>query len=266
MTTKKPRKTKATSVVEQTTSAPIVDTPVVINTEPKRTNVLILLDKSGSMAGDWSTTMAHLKEQIEMSKNQCVPGHEVYISVWMFNERVSQLSPFISAKEFAMGSIYAQRPDGGTALYDGMTQAISFLRSRMAMFTNPQDAALMITITDGEENSSWNKDPGPIKENIQGLEATGRYTFTFIGTEDAFSINQKFGINMGNTVVYKGAAFSGGTTTVGLSNYYASRTLGATQSAGFYGDQNLVQKAPDLLKTNFSFSIPPGTPDSSKTS
>ena len=167
MTTKKPRiKRKVeetTNTVEQTLTVPIVDTPVIVNPEPKRTNVLILLDKSGSMAPDWTTTMAHLKEQIEMSKNQCVPGHEVYISVWMFNERVSQLAPFTSAREFAMGSIYAQRPDGGTALYDGMTQAISFLRSRMAMFNNPQDAALMITITDGEENSSWNKDPGPIK-------------------------------------------------------------------------------------------------------
>lgn len=221
----------------------IVDQPVLI--QPKKTYIQIVLDKSGSMQREWGTTIAALREQIVSAKEQRNQSHEVYLSLILFNERV-HIEPWTRAEDFDLGKLYTFIPEGGTALYDAMNNGISNLEHKMRE-PGEDIAALMITITDGEENSSrWVKDPTYLKSKIETHEGTGKWTFTYIGTENAFQVTQKFGINIGNTMVYSDAKTVGVTTTQGLGGYFNLRAAGLTASTSFYGGDQINK--PDMKK------------------
>ncbi len=73
-------------------------------------------------------------------------------------------------------------PDGMTSLYDAIGSSIQFLKSRLRNnLENEHTDVAMLILTDGFENSSKIFNSQEVKQLINVLELTGKWTFLFLG-------------------------------------------------------------------------------------
>lgn len=68
-------------------------------------------------------------------------------------------------------------PDGNTALLDGIGLTIRSIEARM----KEADTAIVVVLTDGEENCSEEFEEEELRRLVEAKRATGRWTFIFLG-------------------------------------------------------------------------------------
>ena len=148
--------------------------------------------------------------------------------------------------------------NGSTALYDAIAETIEGLEQA----DDTEEAAhLIIVVTDGQENCSQRfRGKGgavELKQMIERLKGTGRWTFAFLGSgQDLPELQKSLGAQVGN--VY-GAAGSRGPVGAAAFDMASQITRGATVSylssmaAGaeamsvdaFYGEDSLADPPED---------------------
>lgn len=160
------------------------------------TVVNFVLDKSGSMLAVKDATIAGFNEYITSLKND---GIKYRFSLTMFDTAVEKYwigVPVEFVKELDADSY---QPNGGTALYDAVCKSIDDLEKSIA--TN--DKVLMVIMTDGEENSSREYTQAQFKARVERLQATGRWSFVFMGAnQDAWGNAQQWGFYRGNVTIF----------------------------------------------------------------
>ena len=133
---------------------------------------------------------------------------------------------------------------GMTALYDAIAFCINKIRSRMDADDRENKAALIIIETDGYENASSdypsNKEGrAKLKKLIEELEATGRWTFTFLGA----GLDEKFasaiGMAAGNTITTRAGnlgdtVYAYSVQNAGLKDFMSDRKKGVLHKSDFY--------------------------------
>jgi len=133
-------------------------------------------------------------------------------------------------------------PRGGTALHDAIGIGISNLKSQLSKKEKESDSistALVVIMTDGEENSSREYNASSIKDIIGELEKGGAWTFSYMGAnQDAVLAASSYGIGAGNSINYsstsRGASVASSTLTKGIvsrakmsnASYSVSASLG----------------------------------------
>jgi len=131
---------------------------------------------------------------------------------------------------------------GMTALFDAIGYGINKVKKQYDADDREDKAVLVVVQTDGGENQSsdFEGEEGrlKIKKMIDELEATGNWTFTFLGENLDTSYAQDLGFKRGNIMaqaVKKGneARFYAFNTN-GLGDYLKSRKRGMTQTYQFY--------------------------------
>jgi hypothetical protein len=167
------------------------------------THYLFILDKSGSMATCWDETISALRTQflqIEKYSKENVE-HQVKASLIYFDNQPKHGFTDIDGKKLALSLSLTERPNGGTALMDAIGIGIHQLQQRM----KPQDDAIVIMLTDGEENASQLYTFQQIAEIMDKLRATEKWTFTLLGAEvDAFeSIGSKLNMQRNHVYMYE---------------------------------------------------------------
>lgn len=133
------------------------------------------------------------------------------------------------------------QPYGMTALHDAIGTTIARIQED-AWARDPDCAILMLTLTDGAENSSKKYNAPWIREQIEMLQKEGKWTFTFEGANiDATKVSSKLGIPMANTIQFTassaGIQAASDHRTVNTStflNTYQSGGQGALAGRGFY--------------------------------
>lgn len=86
-------------------------------------------------------------------------------------------------------------PGAMTPLYDAVCLTIRELERNV----QPEQPVLVVIMTDGMENSSKEYTEKNLHEMIKRLDATGHWTFTFMGAnQDSWAVATKFGIQAGN--------------------------------------------------------------------
>jgi hypothetical protein len=172
---------------------------------PKKTNILFVLDSSGSMAPVAESVISNFNEQLNALKTREADLGETTITVVVFGH---------DPKEAKGVAPSAGRPDIGTALSrsalafarplskdtyspSGMTpmyDAIGFGLDQITPLDGNEGniANLVVIFTDGHENNSMRYNQASIAELIKSLKATGRWTFRLMGAninlEDAKAI------------------------------------------------------------------------------
>lgn len=208
----------------------------------KRTYVAILLDDSSSMHGARQETISGFNEQLLSLKNMQGPDHEVFLSVIIFSDPnnirllrsqvpVSMVSPLELPEYTASGH--------STALLDAMNYTISHMVAYNDKICQEGNAALVLFITDGQNNSSVVvRDKKFISTRITELQGTGHWTFTYMGIGSAEEISGDYGIAVGNVAKFafgaEGAVQNFATNSVSLDSYSVMRSAGVTGSASFY--------------------------------
>lgn len=154
------------------------------------------------MATCWDETISALRTQFEQIQMHCKEHveHPVKASFIYFNNKPSHGFTNIDGKDVSMNLALTESPNGGTALMDAIGIGIHQLQLRM----KPQDDAIVIMLTDGEENASHLYTFQQIAEIMEKLRATEKWTFTLLGADvDAFeSIGSKLNMQRNQVFMY----------------------------------------------------------------
>ena len=158
------------------------------------TEIVFILDKSGSMSGMEHDTIGGYNSMLERQKKE---DGEAYISTVLFSgdsvvlhdrESVQNVRP-ITSREYQVG--------GSTALLDAIGQAIHHigLVHKYAREEDRPEKTLFIITTDGQENASRHYNYERVKHMIERQKAKFDWEFLFLGANiDAVAEAQKFGI------------------------------------------------------------------------
>lgn len=162
--------------------------------QPSTSRYHLVLDASGSMSGIRLQTLNALNEQLKAIQNIAAANPEtpIRVSLTLFNTSGQKLFSNLSPDEIRLLHQRQYRTDGGTALLDAMGLAIADTEAAM----RGDDDAVLIVLTDGEENSSQFYTYRQIAKKIRALKSTERWTFTFLGADiDAWAIASQLSFN-----------------------------------------------------------------------
>lgn len=164
------------------------------------TELVFILDKSGSMAGLEEDTIGGFNALLEKQKKE---EGKTYVTTVMFNNRptfVHGSKDLMSIKPLTSEDY---RVGGSTALLDAIGETINKVSNRiMVMDREKPSKVLCVITTDGLENSSREYSYARIKELVEAKTKEG-WEFIFLGANiDSFSVATSLGIKRSNTSNY----------------------------------------------------------------
>lgn len=167
------------------------------------TNYHLILDRSGSMSDCIENTINGFNEQVRKVRDIAreFPEQELRISLTVFNDRVDDIFSNQHPEKVELLNTRLYQTSGSTALFDAIGKTIFQIENEMkAKGDRPNDTAVVIIITDGYENASRLFSLKDIRESIMRLEATGRWTFSFLGaTLDAVEVAETMAFKRSNS-------------------------------------------------------------------
>ena len=164
-----------------------------------KTEIVFILDKSGSMAGLEKDTIGGFNALIEKQKQA---DGEVTVTTVLFNHHYTLLHDRIDIKGIAPLTEAQYNVSGTTALLDAIGNSINkMLEIQSVTLKEAQpDNVLFVITTDGEENSSTQYDVNTIKKFISKQKELG-WEFMFLGANiDAIQTASKFGLQANDAV------------------------------------------------------------------
>lgn len=184
-----------------------------------RTELIILADRSGSMASIKKDTEKALNDFITEQKKE--PG-ECSVSFYQFD---TEYETVFESKALADVGLIEIHPRGGTALLDALGRTINSLHERLLKATDETtpDAIVVICLTDGEERDSKEFKADTIKKLIEEKTTAHGWRFVYFGSnQEAITTAAQYGFAAGNSISFAG-------TSKGLAG--ASFAMGAKMSA-----------------------------------
>ncbi|MET0243299.1 MAG: vWA domain-containing protein [Flavitalea sp.] len=211
----------------------------------KKTYYHIILDQSGSMQDCIDPTVSGFNEQVQVvrSLQQRYPEQEIRIGLTCFNDDVNIVSFARPVNEQRQLTRETYRPDGSTALYDAIGQTVLKIKDSIGNSTlSAQDdvSVIVVILTDGYENSSKLFNRQGIGDLIRELEATGKWTFTYLGaTIDAQEIAQTLNIRKENSMAFEKKAMPAtySKLSTSLESFFENKKHNRS-SASFLTDDN----------------------------
>lgn len=158
------------------------------------TEIVFILDKSGSMAGMEKDTIGGFNAMIE--KQKALDG-KVYVSTLLFSNVSEVLHDRKSLEEIAPLTEKDYQVGGCTALLDAIGGAIKHVGNihKYARREDVPDHTLFIITTDGMENASREYHSKQIKEMIRCQEEKYGWEFLFVAANiDAVETAENIGI------------------------------------------------------------------------
>lgn len=165
------------------------------------TELVFILDKSGSMSGLENDTIGGFNSMLEQQRK--VEG-ECLITTVLFNSRYELLHDRIDIRALRPISDEDYFVGGSTALLDAIGMTISKISNAQKNTAEDYraDKVMFVIITDGEENASRQYSSQQIKEMIQ-RQKKANWEFVFLGANiDAVETASKYGISEDRAVDY----------------------------------------------------------------
>lgn len=195
------------------------------NTTIVKQEIVVILDKSGSMGGSRDDVIGGFNTYIEdLRKEEDI---DAKLTIYMFDDYTHKICQGEPLSKVNLLNTKTYCPGGSTALNDCFMEAIEDVESRLKKSkakNKPQ--VLFIIFTDGEENaSSIHRDKAKIKQRKDDKEGEG-WAFIFMGADmDAWSAGSSYGMSMGNTMTIN-------KQSIGSSaSYLRNRTVKAASNA-----------------------------------
>lgn len=166
------------------------------------TELVFILDRSGSMEGLQSDTVGGFNSMIEKQKKQ---EGECYVSTVLFDSESEVLHdrvtlsniPKMTEKDYTVG--------GCTALIDALGGAIHHI-GNVHKYARPEDVpahTMFVIATDGYENASHRYTSEQVKKMIERQKKKYGWEFLFIGANiDAVETAARYGISEDRAVNY----------------------------------------------------------------
>lgn len=165
------------------------------------TELVFILDKSGSMAGLEQDTIGGFNALID--KQRKLPG-EVRVTTVLFNHEYELLHDRISLEGISPMTDSDYEVGGMTALLDAVGSTIQKISNAQkgTLKKHQADQVMFVITTDGLENSSCEYTYKKIHEMIASKKTAG-WEFIFLGANiDAVATAKKFGVDEDFAVDY----------------------------------------------------------------
>ena len=167
------------------------------------TELVFILDRSGSMSGLEQDTIGGFNAMIEKQKKE--PG-EAYVSTILFDNVSEVLHDRVKLPEVPKMTDRDYTVRGCTALIDAIGGAIHHI-ANIHKYARPEDVpekTLFVITTDGMENASRRYTSEQVKKMIKKEKSKYGWEFLFIGANiDAVETGARFGIGRDRVANYK---------------------------------------------------------------
>lgn len=167
------------------------------------TEIVFILDKSGSMGGLEKDTIGGYNAFLEKQKK--LDG-EAFVSTVLFSDKSTVIHDRVSIKDVEPLTDEQYSVGGCTALLDAVGGAIQHIGNihKYARNEDVPEKTIFVITTDGEENSSREYDYRKIKQMIERQQKKYNWEFLFLGANiDAVGEAGKLGISRDRAVRYE---------------------------------------------------------------
>ena len=167
------------------------------------TELVFILDRSGSMSGLESDTIGGFNAMIEKQKQQ---EGECYVSTVLFDDESDVLHDRVRLENVPKMTDKDYTVRGCTALIDAIGGAIHHI-SNIHKYARPEDVpahTMFVITTDGMENASRTYTSVQVKKMIEKQKTKYGWEFLFIGANiDAVETASRYGIGRDRAVNYR---------------------------------------------------------------
>lgn len=166
------------------------------------TEIVYILDRSGSMSGLEADTIGGFNSMIEKQKQT---GERAYVSTVLFDDRSEVIHDRVPIEKVDKITNKEYFVRGSTALLDAVGGAIKHIINihKYAREEDRPDKTIFVITTDGMENASINYNYKQVKKMIEKEQKEYGWEFIFIGANiDACAEAERFGIRKERAVNY----------------------------------------------------------------
>lgn len=167
------------------------------------TELVMILDKSGSMHGLEADTIGGFNSMIEKQRRE---EGKVYVSVVLFNERSHVIYDRTDLEKIEPMNGNQYSVSGCTALLDAVGNAIHHIGNvhKYARKEDVPDRTVFMITTDGMENASRQYTYDSLKRLIEKQKEKYGWEFIFMGANiDAIETAARFGIQRERAATYR---------------------------------------------------------------
>ena len=167
-----------------------------------RTELVFILDRSGSMCGLEADTIGGYNAMLEKQKKE---AGEAIVTTVLFDDQYELLHDRIDLRGIAPITDREYYVRGSTALLDAIGKTIQKI-ANIQKRTAPEfraDRVLFVITTDGHENASREYSYSKVKALLERQKKQYDWEFLFLGANiDAIATAQRFGIEADRAVDY----------------------------------------------------------------
>ncbi len=199
------------------------------------TELVFILDRSGSMSGLESDTIGGFNSMIEKQKKQ---DGECIVSTVLFDDESRVIHDRVSLDNIKPMTEDDYFVGGCTALIDAIGGAIHHIGNvhKYAREEDVPENTIFIITTDGQENASHRYSSNKVKQMIERQKEKYGWEFLFIGANiDAVETAKRYGIDRNRAVNYnadaQGTSVLYETVSKAVCNVRASKCMADDWSA-----------------------------------
>ncbi len=170
------------------------------------TEMVFILDRSGSMAGLETDTIGGFNGMIRRQKEE---EGEALVSTVLFSNESVVIHDRVDLKKIEPLTEREYRVGGGTALIDAIGGAVNHIRNvhKYAREEDRPEHTIFVITTDGMENASRRYTSDRVKDMIRRQKEEHGWEFLFLGANiDAVETASHFGIGADRAVTFRNDA------------------------------------------------------------
>jgi uncharacterized protein YegL len=218
-----------------------VTTTVTTVTTNEKTQIICILDRSGSMSNIMSDSIGGFNTFLKQQKE--LPD-EATLTVALFDDKYELLYDNVDIKKTKDITNKEWFPRGTTALYDAIGKTINNVKANhIKLGVEAPSKVLVCVVTDGHENASKEYNQTDIKKLIHDCENDDWNFIYLAANQDAFAVGSGFGISFGNTYTYSASSDGVFDMSSTLNNASVSyRTMNSTDNNFKTASKSLINK------------------------